>query len=601
MDVRCDKCGSEYDLEETRIPEAGLSVKCSQCSHVFKAFRPSTSLPPAKGGDEWMIRQATGNVFRFRELTTLQRWIVERKVSRTDEISKTGNKWERLGNIPELVTFFQLVEESARGMPPMIGAQQAQAWVGPAVPSQRNHAWESGKRAPDNVESDGGYTLGDDDSTQYDGRPRRRRVAKGRALWLAVGGVVALAGLGGGFLASRPDAVRRFWRERFETVPPAALRELAEGYAQLARDDDASLTEAENSMRRAVATAADHGPAHAGLAEVSLAKLELMVDEATKLEQQVAKAAEPERTALTQQLESKRTEVARALEDAAKPVEKACALDAEELTCNRAMARLLAARGDRSAIEPYVKRVRAHAPDDAWLAYLLGHEAMNESPERAIRYLDIALEQAPGLQRARYRLAQLYVAAGQLDRALEHAKRIVNDVPQHERARALVGEIELAKSPPPPPDPVAPPVPPETPAAPVAPTTEAPKGPQTFDALVRQADRLRQSDRPAQALKLFERAREQEPENVEVLAGMGLCYVDLENAAAAIETLKEALRIAPKYVDAHMGLAEAYRLRNMKRDAIKHYRAYLDIMPDGPEAAVAKRMIEQLGGEAATP
>lgn len=599
MDVRCDKCGSEYDLEETRVPEAGLSVKCSQCSHVFKVFRPSTSLPPAKGGDEWMIRQATGNVFRFRELTTLQRWIVERKVSRTDEISRTGNKWERLGNIPELVTFFQLVEESARGMPPMIGAQQAQAWVGPAVPSQRKHAWESGTHTAENVESDGGYTLGDDDSTQYDGRPRRRRAARGRARWLAVGGVVALVGLGGGFVASRPEVLRRFWRERFATVPPAALRELADGYASLARDDDASLAEAENAMRRAVATAAEHGPAYAGLAEVLLARLELAVDEVTKLEQQVAKAAEPERTALAQQLDSKRAETARALVDAAKPVEQACALDPEELTCNRAMARLSAARGDRAAIEPFVKRVRAQAPDDAWLAYLLGHGAMSESPERAIRYLDIALEQAPGMQRARYRLAQLYVGAGQLDRALEHAKRIVNDVPQHERARALVGEIELAKSPPPPPDEVAPPVPPEAPAAPVAP--EAPKGPQTFDALVKQADRLRQSDRPAQALKLFERAREQEPENVEVLAGMGLCYVDLENAAAAIETLKEALRIAPKYVDAHMGLAEAYRLRNMKRDAIKHYRAYLDIMPDGPEAAVAQRMIEQLGGEGAAP
>ena len=45
---------------------------------------------------------------------------------------------------------------------------------------------------------------------------------------------------------------------------------------------------------------------------------------------------------------------------------------------------------------------------------------------------------------------------------------------------------------------------------------------------------------------------------------------------------------------AHLGLAEAYAGKNMKRDAVKHYRKYLEIMPDGPDAAVAKSAIERL-------
>jgi hypothetical protein len=51
---------------------------------------------------------------QFKELTTLQKWIVERKVGRNDEISLTGETWKRLGDIPELATFFEIVEQAKR-------------------------------------------------------------------------------------------------------------------------------------------------------------------------------------------------------------------------------------------------------------------------------------------------------------------------------------------------------------------------------------------------------------------------------------------------------------------------------------------------------
>lgn len=125
MDVRCPSCGTDYELDDTRVPETGLPVKCSKCGHVFRALKPSAQ---ANGGPsknvtgihaaatEWMIRRTTGEMVRFRELTTLQRWIVERKVSRNDEISKTGKKWEKLGNIPELAIFFQVIESQGQAI-----------------------------------------------------------------------------------------------------------------------------------------------------------------------------------------------------------------------------------------------------------------------------------------------------------------------------------------------------------------------------------------------------------------------------------------------------------------------------------------------------
>jgi tetratricopeptide (TPR) repeat protein len=60
-----------------------------------------------------MVRKVDGQVYRFKELTTLQKWIVERKVVREDEISRTGRSWKRLGEIAELTSFFQVVEAAA--------------------------------------------------------------------------------------------------------------------------------------------------------------------------------------------------------------------------------------------------------------------------------------------------------------------------------------------------------------------------------------------------------------------------------------------------------------------------------------------------------
>jgi len=148
MDVRCERCRAQYVFEDAQITEAGLTVQCSNCGHLFKvkkkALVVTVPVKPGEAGDasaitpapssalnaavtpaapppgtpsekrEWRVRQANGNVFTFKELTTLQKWIVERKVSRDDEISLSGDQWKRLGNIAELATFFQVVEAADR-------------------------------------------------------------------------------------------------------------------------------------------------------------------------------------------------------------------------------------------------------------------------------------------------------------------------------------------------------------------------------------------------------------------------------------------------------------------------------------------------------
>ncbi|MHB8878473.1 MAG: zinc-ribbon domain-containing protein [Myxococcaceae bacterium] len=152
MDVRCERCKTEYEFDDARITEAGVTVKCTTCSHVFKVKKkalvftvpvkpdelaqggPADPRPAAASPQrEWKVRQASGNVFNFKELTTLQKWIVERKVSRDDEISLTGESWKRLGNIAELASFFQVVDEAQKGN--QLAAIQSQAALGLGTPA----------------------------------------------------------------------------------------------------------------------------------------------------------------------------------------------------------------------------------------------------------------------------------------------------------------------------------------------------------------------------------------------------------------------------------------------------------------------------------
>jgi predicted Zn finger-like uncharacterized protein len=117
MDVRCAHCGTEYEFDEDKVPAGGVTVKCTDCGHIFKVAKavaapetPAALSDSSPRAEKWMVRQTSGNLFEFKELTTLQKWIVERKVSRGDEISRTGDNWKRLGDIAELASFFQVVD-----------------------------------------------------------------------------------------------------------------------------------------------------------------------------------------------------------------------------------------------------------------------------------------------------------------------------------------------------------------------------------------------------------------------------------------------------------------------------------------------------------
>ena len=113
MDVRCERCKTLYELDDTRVSEAGTTVRCTTCGHVFRVRKKVLLMteavdaggesgavpPPVVDKPAWRVRSPSGRVIAFRELTSMQKWIVERKFGRDDEISLHGDHWKRLGEI----------------------------------------------------------------------------------------------------------------------------------------------------------------------------------------------------------------------------------------------------------------------------------------------------------------------------------------------------------------------------------------------------------------------------------------------------------------------------------------------------------------------
>src|SRR5262249_28346430 len=50
MDVRCERCKTLYELDDSRVSEAGTTVRCTTCGHVFRVRKKVLLMTEAVGG-----------------------------------------------------------------------------------------------------------------------------------------------------------------------------------------------------------------------------------------------------------------------------------------------------------------------------------------------------------------------------------------------------------------------------------------------------------------------------------------------------------------------------------------------------------------------
>ena len=70
-----------------------------------------------------MLTTEEGKTHRFRDSQTLQKWVVERRVTRADRVCPPGGTWRRLGDVDELRPFFDVVAQADRAAAAARGAR----------------------------------------------------------------------------------------------------------------------------------------------------------------------------------------------------------------------------------------------------------------------------------------------------------------------------------------------------------------------------------------------------------------------------------------------------------------------------------------------
>jgi predicted Zn finger-like uncharacterized protein len=242
MDVRCDRCQTEYELDDDSVPVAGAAVQCTACGHTFKVARggvvvssapvtpPAGVAPPptSPGGPDWELVTEEGGSHRFRDLTTLQKWIVERRVTPGDRISHRGGAWRRLSDVAELQPFFEVVAQADRGRAgegtygartpaPVVARRGAAEIVSTDLP---NEPFAEGRRPRPPAIDSGSFDsfAADDELVAAAGLGRRRRTLK-----IVVGvSIGALAAMGAGYLGFKDPHGFHLKRAEVSLPAPAA-------------------------------------------------------------------------------------------------------------------------------------------------------------------------------------------------------------------------------------------------------------------------------------------------------------------------------------------------------------------------------------------
>src|SRR5215470_15047490 len=113
MDVRCNRCGTDYEFDDALISDRGTTVQCTNCGYQFKIYPERTAVTSP---ERWVVHTMSGKELVYTSLRDLQKAIGEHKVGPKDLLSRGNQPSRPLGSIPELEPFFTAGVGPSRGM-----------------------------------------------------------------------------------------------------------------------------------------------------------------------------------------------------------------------------------------------------------------------------------------------------------------------------------------------------------------------------------------------------------------------------------------------------------------------------------------------------
>ncbi len=116
MIIRCTKCSTEFALDPSQVGPEGVTLRCSVCSHMFHA-EPDPDAVSAP----WKLATVEKHLFTLPDLRRVLEHIEDGRLRPEDQISRTGQAWLKLGEMPEFSSLFI----GAEGLPRVFKAAEA--------------------------------------------------------------------------------------------------------------------------------------------------------------------------------------------------------------------------------------------------------------------------------------------------------------------------------------------------------------------------------------------------------------------------------------------------------------------------------------------
>ncbi|MGB0639937.1 MAG: tetratricopeptide repeat protein [Myxococcota bacterium] len=129
MQIVCDQCRAQYEIDPPAAPfvrDQDLVFRCTACGNSIlvkpggdDSAEPAASQEPDTGAatpqeTRSILLRQEGKTYHVKDQATLQRWIVERRILREDEISMGGQEWKTVGDFEGFHVFFELIDKADR-------------------------------------------------------------------------------------------------------------------------------------------------------------------------------------------------------------------------------------------------------------------------------------------------------------------------------------------------------------------------------------------------------------------------------------------------------------------------------------------------------
>jgi predicted Zn finger-like uncharacterized protein len=114
--IRCTKCSTEFALDPSQVGPEGVTLRCSVCSHMFHA-EPDPDVAPAP----WKVATVEKHLSTQPDLRRLLEQVEDGRLRPEDQISRTGQTWIKLGELPEFSSLFI----GAEGLPRVFRAVES--------------------------------------------------------------------------------------------------------------------------------------------------------------------------------------------------------------------------------------------------------------------------------------------------------------------------------------------------------------------------------------------------------------------------------------------------------------------------------------------